>query len=103
MPSIVIDPTDVRQRFDIDTAELPLARPWGHFDTDHGPEVERDNDDAPHWFTDAHAVLLHRIECGCLCPENKDRTDFYGGRTQMPFPTFSATAQDLDRIDSGQP
>ncbi len=99
MPSIVINPTDVRQRFDRDTRETGALR-WDHFDTDYGPEVERVDDDAPHWFTDAHAVLLHRIECGCLCPENKNRSDFYGGRTQMPFPTFSATAQDLDREPS---
>jgi hypothetical protein len=68
---------------------------FGHFDTDGGLEIERDDEHAPAWFTDAHAVLLHRARCGCLCPENKQRDDFYGGRTQMPFPTFSATAADL--------
>lgn len=68
---------------------------FNHFETDGGDEVERDDEFAPDWITDAHAVLLHRVHCGCLCPENKDRPDFYGGRTQMPFPTFSATQGDL--------
>lgn len=67
---------------------------WGHIDTDYGPEVERDDAWAPPWFTDAHAVLLHRVECGCLRPENCAKP-FYGGRTQMPFPTFSAEPDDV--------
>ena len=94
MPTQIISPAEVRERFDRDSPN-PEALRWGHFEADGGPEVERVNDDAPPWFTDAHAVLLHRIECGCLWPENQRRQDFYGGRTQMPFPTFSATAGDL--------
>lgn len=65
-----------------------------HFDTNYGEEIERDDEFAPAWFTDAHAVLLHRVICGCLTPENS-ANPCYGGRTQMPFPTFSATMEDL--------
>jgi hypothetical protein len=86
------DPAAIRAQL---VAEGVTEVPFGHFETDGGMEVERDTEVAPAWFTDAHAVLLHRVECGCLCPENKEREDFYGGRTQMPFPTFSATAEDL--------
>lgn len=68
---------------------------FGHFHADGGPEVERNDELAPPWFTDCHAVLLHRVLCGCLWPENQPRATFYGGRTQMPFATFSATAGDL--------
>ncbi len=84
---------------------------FDHFETDGGMEVERVDDTAPDWFGDTHAVLVHRVLCGCLTPENKDTAidpeaaawatpdaaleDTYGGRTCMPFPTFSATAEDL--------
>jgi hypothetical protein len=67
---------------------------FGHFETDCGREVGRDDEFAPPWFTDAHAVLLHRVRCGCAWPENSGNP-FYGGRTRMPFPTFSASAEDL--------
>jgi hypothetical protein len=66
---------------------------WDHFEVDGfvcGPEVEKCDTCVPKGFTDAHAVLLHRIDCGCLeVPENVAGKPFYQGRTCMPFPTFS--------------
>ncbi len=70
---------------------------WEHFETDGGPEVERcDSCCVPLGVTEAQAVQLHRIDCGCLeFPENAPQHPFYQGRTCMPFPTFTATPEDL--------
>lgn len=88
--------TDLQPRTTCDACE---DRRYLHIHYDaRGLEIERCDQCCNGVLNDEDAVVLHRVHCGCECPENSDGRQPDSLGSMMPFATFQQYELTMEKI-----